>query len=70
MNVHGVNDVSQREIKTTEPPVPEPSAFEVEMAVVKLKLINLKITVRSKTSQTCIGASVTVRRVASLELIQ
>jgi hypothetical protein len=37
LNIHGVNDVRQTEIHTTEPLVPEPSAFEVEMAVGKLK---------------------------------
>jgi hypothetical protein len=37
MNVHGVNDVRQTEMHTAEPLVPEPSAFEVEMAVGKLK---------------------------------
>jgi len=37
LNVHGVNDVRQTEINTTEPLVPEPSAFEVEMAIKKLK---------------------------------
>ena len=36
----------------------------------KLKLRNLKLTVRSKISGTCIGASVTFRRVTTLELIQ
>jgi len=36
-NVHGVNDVRQIEIHTTEPLVLELSAFEVEMAVEKLK---------------------------------
>jgi len=36
-NVHGVNDVRQTEIHTAEPLVPEPSAFEVEMAIEKLK---------------------------------
>ena len=35
--VHGVNDVRQTEIHTAEPLVPEPSAFEVEMAIEKLK---------------------------------
>jgi hypothetical protein len=34
--VHGVNDVRQTEIHTTEPLVPEPSAFEVEMVIEKL----------------------------------
>jgi len=34
---HGINDVRQREIHTEELQVPEPSAFEVEMAMEKLK---------------------------------
>ena len=33
LNVHGVNDVRQAEIHTAEPLVPEPSAFEVELAI-------------------------------------
>jgi hypothetical protein len=37
LNVHGDNDVRQAEINTAEPLVPEPSAFEVEMAIEKLK---------------------------------
>ena len=37
LNIHGVNDVSQTEIHTTEPLVPEPSAFEFELAIEKLK---------------------------------
>ena len=37
LNVHGVNDVRQAEIHTEEPLVPEPSAFEVELAIEKLK---------------------------------
>jgi len=36
-NVHGVKDVGQAEIHTTEPLVPEPSASEVELAIDKLK---------------------------------
>jgi hypothetical protein len=36
MNVHGVNDVRQTEIQNGEPLVPEPSAFEVEMATEEL----------------------------------
>jgi hypothetical protein len=35
--VNGVNDVRQTEIHTAEPPVPEPSVFEFEIAVEKLK---------------------------------
>ena len=37
MNLHGINDVKQTEIHTAEPLVPEPSAFEVELAIEKLK---------------------------------
>jgi hypothetical protein len=36
-NVHGVSDVEQRDIHKVEPLVPEPSTFEVEMAIEKLK---------------------------------
>jgi len=38
LNVNGVNGVRRTEIHTTEPLVPEPSAFEVEMAIEKLKI--------------------------------
>ena len=37
LNVHGVNDVRQTEIHTAEPLVPEPSTFEVKLALEKLK---------------------------------
>jgi hypothetical protein len=37
LKVHGDNDVKQTEIHTADPLVPEPSAFEFEMAVEKLK---------------------------------
>jgi hypothetical protein len=37
LNVHGVSDVRQKEMHTAEPLVPEPSVFEVEMAIEKLK---------------------------------
>ena len=36
LNIHGDNDVRQREIHTTEPLVPETSPFEVELAVKKV----------------------------------
>jgi len=38
LNVHERNDVRQAEIHTVEPLVPEPSAFEVELAIGKLKI--------------------------------
>jgi len=37
LNVHGVSEVRQAEIHSSEPLVPEPSALEVELAIEKLK---------------------------------
>jgi len=37
LGVHGVNDVRQTEIHTTEPLAPQPSGFEVQNAFGKLK---------------------------------
>jgi len=37
LNVHGATNVRQAEIHTAEPLVPEPRAFEVELAIEKLK---------------------------------
>jgi len=37
LNVHGVNKVRQTKIHTAEPLMPEPSAFEVKLAIEKLK---------------------------------
>ncbi len=37
LNVHGVHDVSETETHTAEPLVPEPSAFEVDLAIEKVK---------------------------------
>jgi len=37
LNVHGINVVRQTDIHAAEPLVPEPSAFEMEMAIEKLK---------------------------------
>jgi hypothetical protein len=37
LNAYGVNDDRQTEIHTAEPLVAEPSAFEVEIAIEKLK---------------------------------
>ena len=37
LNVHGVNDIKHTVIHTAEPLVPESSAFEVELAIEKLK---------------------------------
>jgi hypothetical protein len=37
LNVHGVEDDGKVEIHTAEPLVPEPSVFEVELTIEKLK---------------------------------
>jgi hypothetical protein len=37
LNIHGVHDVKQMDIHMAEPLVPEPSLFEVEIAIGKLK---------------------------------
>jgi hypothetical protein len=37
LNGHEVNDGRHIEIHTAEPTVPQPSAFEIEMAIKKLK---------------------------------
>jgi hypothetical protein len=42
LNVHGVHDVRQKDIRTAEPLVPEPSLVEVKIAIRKLKDINPK----------------------------
>jgi len=37
LNIHGFNDVTQTEIHTAAPLAPEPSSFEAELAIEKLK---------------------------------
>jgi hypothetical protein len=37
LNIHGVHNVRQMDIQTAEPLVPEPSLFEVEIAIGKLE---------------------------------
>jgi hypothetical protein len=37
MNVHNINDASQREVHMAEPLIPGPSRLEVEIAIAKLK---------------------------------
>jgi len=41
LHVHEVDDVRQTEVHTAEPLAPELSAFEVEMAIEKLKIQKL-----------------------------
>ena len=49
LNIHEVKDVRQAEIHTVDPLVPEPSAFEVELAIEKLKQItNHRVIIKSQ----------------------
>ena len=45
-NVHGVKDVGQAETHTAEPLVPEPSAFEAELAIGNLKATNRRVLMK------------------------
>jgi len=46
LTVHGVNDVRQTEINTSEPLVPEPSASDGELAIEKLKGTNYQVLIK------------------------
>jgi hypothetical protein len=46
LNLYGVGDVRQAEIHTAEPLVPQPSTFEVEMAIEKLKDTNHQVMIK------------------------
>jgi hypothetical protein len=48
IHVRGVNDVRQTEIHTAEPLVPEPSAFEIELAIEKFKVTNHQVLIKSQ----------------------
>jgi len=45
---YGVDEVRQTEIHTVELPVPDPSVFEVEVAIEKLKVTNHQIFIKSQ----------------------
>jgi hypothetical protein len=49
LNVHEVVDVRQTEIHTAEPLVTERSAFEVDLAIEKLKVTNHQVLIKSQT---------------------
>ena len=48
MNVHGAKEVRQAEIHTAETLVPEPSDFEVELAIEKQKATNHQVLIKSQ----------------------
>jgi hypothetical protein len=60
LNVHGVNDVRQTEIHTTQPLVPGPIAFQVEMANEKLK-INKSPSIDQMTDELIKAESIKIR---------
>jgi hypothetical protein len=43
LNVHRASDVRQIEIHTAQPLVPDPGAFDVEIAITMLKIINRQV---------------------------
>jgi hypothetical protein len=43
LNVHNVDDDRQIEVHTAEPLVPDPSCLEIEVAIARLKSINLQV---------------------------
>jgi hypothetical protein len=67
LNVHGDSDVKQTEIHTAEPLVPEPSAFEVEMAIEKLKVKNHQVLIRFQ--QNSLKQEVAKYAVRSIDLL-
>ena len=46
IELHGVNDIRHTEIHTAEPLVFEPSAFEFELAITKLKVTNHRVLIK------------------------
>ena len=48
LNVHGVHDVRQAEIHAAEPLVPEPSAFEVELDIEKVKATHHQVLIKAQ----------------------
>jgi hypothetical protein len=48
LNIHGVNDVRETNIHTAEPLVPEPSAFEIQLDIEKLKGHSQQVLIKSQ----------------------
>jgi hypothetical protein len=46
LNAHSVSDIGQIEIHTLEPLVPNPGRLEVEIAIAKLKSINIRVVMK------------------------
>jgi hypothetical protein len=54
LNVHKINDVRQIEIHIAEPLMPDPSPFEVGIAIAKLKCLARTLSSTSLHSAHCI----------------
>jgi len=51
LNVHGINDVRQTEIRTAESSVPKPSVSEGQMAIMKsLEHLSQEVLINSRTT--------------------
>ena len=48
LNMNGVNDVRETELHTAESLVPEPSAFDLELAIEKIKSRNHHVLIKSQ----------------------
>jgi hypothetical protein len=48
LNAYGLSEVRQAKVHTTEPLVPWPNIFEVEMATEKLKDTNHQVLINSQ----------------------
>jgi hypothetical protein len=46
LNVHNVSDIRQIEIHRAEPLLPDPSLFEVEIAIAKLERYNHQVVIK------------------------
>jgi hypothetical protein len=66
INIHGVHNVRQEDIQTTEPLVPEPSLVEVEIAIGKLKSINPRVLIRFRPNSSKQGVKFYVLRYTDL----
>ena len=67
LKIHGVIDGRQTEIHTAEPLLPEPSAFEFELAFEKLKITYHQVLVKSQ--QNCLRQRVKQFATRSINLL-
>jgi hypothetical protein len=66
LNVHKVSDVGQIEMHTAEPLVPDPSPFEVETAIAKLKRYKLPGSIQIPAELTQAGGEILCSKIHKL----